>query len=605
MDKEKKQKRSYLKYAAFFIAAVFVSCFIYMDASAYTNLLYRTELWLYAGDNTDLSKEIDDYFININYDGKMDEDNPGKYTITYKWNEENPAPSCASLSEDGIVSTTEPGKVKIDVTFTYMDIVHTETITVNILAPQKISGEYGKKYSLDAYELYENGYIGDNDYDDDYYDDDNDYYYGIYKSNSSNYSFICEGSSGTIDEYGEVRVEGFTGFDVYAVKSDNTKFKVAEVDVVLPELNANILTAAVGTKRDYPVIKNYSAIEGDGEIQWSSENDIISLDKDKIIALKTGKTEISVSLKARNGDGIKMSCQLIVTDPKISKKEMVMAEGTEGKLSVTGICDNSTVTWSAGNDYGIDVTSKGVVYAYNKGTHTLKVTADGRLLQCKIIVTNPYFNVSGVSGYKGYKKSLSIKGIKKGKSKVSYKSSNNKIATVSQTGKVTCKKIGHAKITVTADGKKIVLNVEIASVKGYKAAQRAISISKTKTVYSQAQRMSKGKYDCSSLVWRVYSKYGYYFGVRRGWAPTAADIGKWCSSNHKVIACKGVSSDKLLPGDLVFYSYQKNGRYKNISHVEMYTGLGMDVSASSSNNKVIHYDYYPSDYIVMIARPAK
>lgn len=601
MNTEKKQKISYLKYAVFAAVIMALSCIMYMDASAFTNLLYNSMVSVYAGDSVDLSKSIDEEYIDINSEGNKN------YTIEYKWNEENQNPSCASLTGDGMVRTEEPGKVKVDITYIYMDFVHTETITVNILAPQKISGEYGKMYSLDAYELYVNGYIGDNDYndDDDYYNDDDDYYYyGMYKSNNSNYSFICEGSSGTVDEYGKVRVEGFSGFEVYAVKSDNTKFKVAEVDVVLPKLNKDTFTAAVGTTRDYPVIKNYSAIEGDGEIQWSSENDIISLDKDKISALKTGKTNISVSITAKNGEEFKMSCQLIVTDPVLSKTEFVMAEGVTKKMPITGICNESIIK-SSDDDYGVYINEKGEICAEYKGKYNFNFTVDGKELQCKVIVTDPHFDISGVSKYKGYKKSLSIKGTEKGKSNVSYKSSNNKIVAVSQTGKVTCKKIGHAKITVTADGRKIVLNTEIASVKGYKASKKAISISKTKTVYSQAHRMDKGKYDCSSLVWRVYSKYGYYFGVKKGWAPTAADIGKWCSNNHKVIYSKGVSSDKLLPGDLIFYSYKKNGRYKNISHVEMYTGNGMDVSASSSNNRVIHYDYYPSDYIVMIARPTK
>ena len=600
MNTEKEHKKNYLKYAVFAAVIMVLSCVMYMDASAFTNLLYNSMVSVYAGDSVDLSKSIDEEYIDINSEGNKN------YTIEYKWNEENPNPSCASLTGDGMVRTEEPGAVKVDITYIYMDFVNTETITVNILAPQKISGEYGKMYSLDAYELYVNGYIGDNDYNDDDYDDDydDDDYYGMYKSNNSNYSFICEGSSGTVDEYGEVRVEGFSGFEVYAVKSDNTKFKVAEVDVVLPKLNKDTFTAAVGTTRDYPVIKNYSAIEGDCEIQWSSENDIISLDKDKISALKTGKTNILVSLTAKNGEGFKMSCQLIVTDPVLSKTEFVMAEYVTEKMPITGICNESIIK-SSDDDYGVYINEKGEICAEYKGKYNFNFTVDGKELQCKVIVTDPHFDISGVSGYKGYKKSLSIKGIEKGKSNVSYKSSNNKIVAVSQTGKVTCKKIGHAKITVTADGRKIVLNTEIASVKGYKAAQKAISISKTKTVYSQAHRMDKGKYDCSSLVWRVYSKYGYYFGVKKGWAPTAADIGKWCSNNHKAIYSKGVSSDKLLPGDLIFYSYKKNGRYKNISHVEMYTGNGMDVSASSSNNKVIHYDYYPSDYIVMIARPVK
>ena len=84
--------------------------------------------------------------------------------------------------------------------------------------------------------------------------------------------------------------------------------------------------------------------------------------------------------------------------------------------------------------------------------------------------------------------------------------------------------------------------------------------------------MRKGYYDCSSLVSRVYRPYGVYFGVKRGWSPTAAAIGKWCTNNKKVLSKKAVSYKKLLPGDLVCYSYARNGRYRNISHIEIYVG---------------------------------
>jgi len=82
--------------------------------------------------------------------------------------------------------------------------------------------------------------------------------------------------------------------------------------------------------------------------------------------------------------------------------------------------------------------------------------------------------------------------------------------------------------------------------------------------------MSKRFYDCSSLVSRVYRKYDVYFGSKSGWSPVAADIGKWCTRNHKVIAKKAVSYKKLLPGDLIFFSGWRNGRYKNITHIEIY-----------------------------------
>ena len=82
------------------------------------------------------------------------------------------------------------------------------------------------------------------------------------------------------------------------------------------------------------------------------------------------------------------------------------------------------------------------------------------------------------------------------------------------------------------------------------------------------------------------------------------ELASGVQSHNKVIAKKALDYTKLVPGDLVFYSYTKNGRYKNISHIEMYVGNGMSVSASSSRNAVVHYGY-GTNSVVMIARPLK
>ena len=187
---------------------------------------------------------------------------------------------------------------------------------------------------------------------------------------------------------------------------------------------------------------------------------------------------------------------------------------------------------------------------------------------------------------------------------MSFTSKNASMAAVTATGVIKAKKTGHVKVVANVDGKNITANVEIASAKAYNAAKKEIAISKTKTRYSQARRMSAHYYDCSSIVWRTYKRYGVNFGVNSSWAPTAASMGYWCQKNNKVIYRTGVSSSKLLPGDIIFYSYQRNGRYKNISHVEMYVVNGKSVSASSSHNKVIHYAY-KNRSVVMIARPTK
>ena len=86
----------------------------------------------------------------------------------------------------------------------------------------------------------------------------------------------------------------------------------------------------------------------------------------------------------------------------------------------------------------------------------------------------------------------------------------------------------------------------------------------------------------------TYSKYDYY------------ELSDFLPSCNSIAA----SYKTLLPGDLIFYSYEKNGRYRNISHIEMYVGNGKNVSASSSYGRVVHYDYHTS-CTALIARPCK
>ena len=55
-------------------------------------------------------------------------------------------------------------------------------------------------------------------------------------------------------------------------------------------------------------------------------------------------------------------------------------------------------------------------------------------------------------------------------------------------------------------------------------------------------------------------------------------------------AGKTVSYDELQPGDLIFYSFTNNGRYKNISHVAVYVGNGKVVEALNERVGVVYRD---------------
>jgi len=63
--------------------------------------------------------------------------------------------------------------------------------------------------------------------------------------------------------------------------------------------------------------------------------------------------------------------------------------------------------------------------------------------------------------------------------------------------------------------------------------------------------MRKGYVDCSSFVWKSYKPYGVNFGSK-SYAPTAADIAKWCGKKKKLLKLSTYNgkSDRLLPGDL-------------------------------------------------------
>ena len=115
--------------------------------------------------------------------------------------------------------------------------------------------------------------------------------------------------------------------------------------------------------------------------------------------------------------------------------------------------------------------------------------------------------------------------------------------------------------------------------------------------YSQAKRDSGDYYDCSSLTYYSYKETGitlFYHGSN-----TAASQGQLLSDR----GCE-VAYEDIKPGDLIFYSFTRNGRYKNISHVAIYAGNGYLVDASSSKGYVVFRPVYSTGKIVMCGRPS-
>lgn len=114
--------------------------------------------------------------------------------------------------------------------------------------------------------------------------------------------------------------------------------------------------------------------------------------------------------------------------------------------------------------------------------------------------------------------------------------------------------------------------------------------------YSQELRDSGNYYDCSSLAYYSWKDAGV--DISHGGATTAAAEAQGLDE-----AGKTVSYEEMQPGDLIFYSFTSNGRYKNISHVAVYVGDGKVVEALNENSGVVYRDVASVGKIVVIGRP--
>lgn len=113
-----------------------------------------------------------------------------------------------------------------------------------------------------------------------------------------------------------------------------------------------------------------------------------------------------------------------------------------------------------------------------------------------------------------------------------------------------------------------------------------IAVSKVGCGYSQSMRDQEGWYDCSSLVYRCYAEAGITYLNGK----TAADEAQYLVEHGMT-----VSASELQPGDIIFYSYESNGRYRNISHVAIYIGNNEMVHAANSSRGVVRDPFRPSN----------
>ena len=141
-----------------------------------------------------------------------------------------------------------------------------------------------------------------------------------------------------------------------------------------------------------------------------------------------------------------------VVKPGITAKVSQVYVGKKATIKVTKTKVTGKVTFKSSNKKVATVNSKGVITGKKSGKAVITVKVGKYTRKLTVKVKKPSFKLvkSSAKLKKGKKTTIKVKAAPV--SKVTYKSSNKKVATVNSKGVVTAKKKGTAKITVKCNG---------------------------------------------------------------------------------------------------------------------------------------------------------
>lgn len=229
-----------------------------------------------------------------------------------------------------------------------------------------------------------------------------------------------------------------------------------------PTITVNATSIPLKVKQSTTKVKVSGLAAGDYVKSWTSSNTkIVKVNSaGKITAQKkTGKATVRVTLASGLYRDITVKVQKSkVATSKISgiSKSLTLAKGQKATLTpvITPITTTDKVTYKSSNKKVATVSSKGVITAKAAGKAKITVTSGKK--KVTVTVTVPKTKTTAINNVPG---SLTLK---KGKTyklkakrnpansdeKLTYSSSNKKVATVDKNGKIKGKKAGTATITV-------------------------------------------------------------------------------------------------------------------------------------------------------------
>ena len=276
-------------------------------------------------------------------------------------------------------------------------------------------------------------------------------------------------------------------------------------------------------------------------VQWASADpSIVSVDSNgKLTAIKGGKTQITASIGT-----FKATCNVTVTVPlesiSIDPVEKAIDVGSQKQLTVKYLPEDTTVnkkvTWKSLDKSIATVDESGIVTAVKRGKVKIEATMAGKTAIVDINVRQPLVKISiNEKDFELIKNKNATLTVTEDPSvhddeidKKVWSSSNNKIATVDQTGKVKALKEGKAIISVTYYiGSRVVTASVTVSVKEIHVSK--VELNKTKV------EMQKNDEDSLKATYLPLDT-------------TDDTTVTWSSSNDKIVTVDKIGNIKAVGG---------------------------------------------------------
>ena len=266
----------------------------------------------------------------------------------------------------------------------------------------------------------------------------------------------------SVDENGKVTAKA-AGTAVITATSAAGKTAQYKLTVKTPSVKLNASAKTLYVKGSPATVTLKATTAGvTGKVTYtSSKPSVAAVAANGKVTAKAAGTAV-ITAKCGN---YKATCKITVKKPSVkasASAKTVFVRGTSQiKVKKTGV--SGKVTYTSSNKSVAVVSAGGKVTAKKVGTATITVKCGSYKATCRITVKKGSLKITSKTAVSvKAKKTTAIKAVATSKAKITYRSSNTKVATVSSKGVVKGVKKGKAVIYVSSNGitKKVTVTVK-------------------------------------------------------------------------------------------------------------------------------------------------